>query len=594
MKNFLSKLKSYRLYSPEKFQEEIKNHVAHALEDLSFPRKAAGEIETFYDNSYTAQMGQEHFQEYSTFQAEYQKYKAGLVEIHQANSEKFLSESFAFEYAGGYSFYAIDSLEQIRLFRAGARTKTIFDPHIKAIFDNHVQFVVGDGINIQIPHPDLDRLIQDEWNNNGMELNFRDWVGAAYRDGECPISCYINDGNFWLVRQEPDEILEIEKHPRDKSMTLGYKRTYNGLDGLKDEYFADINYYDLKAPRNEQSRRFAGKLSENKLMMFVRYGDLRRDRGVPQLMSVLRYAKLYEDLILDLALLLHERSKVVWILTIKDKKLTDREFRPPRGGTVKIETDSRTWRTENPKIQGYINAEYGRIIRLPLCAASGFPEYLIFGESRGANYSALRETSHPVMQMTVAHQIFWAYWLKMLFRKMLVEKKKAGIITQDKIRLKKPDIELMAERIGEQAKRDGALPTDTIELLKDLNAMLEGQKSTEISVEDIPIHIIWPKKVPANPLLRNQALQIEDQMRWTSKATIRKELGRESELEESLIKRDQKVMPPILPGKNGQTGPSRAPKNPSTETGVQNYDRKIGKDRQPSEAYDGNGNARKE
>jgi hypothetical protein len=362
-----------------------------------------------------------------------------------------------------------------------------------------------------------------------------------------------DDGTVKFRTIDPFEIKEFEFHPEDKETILAYKRVSGSdLKGEKDRWYADANYYEQLEDKVD-GETSQNELEEGVLLFYFKYGYRDGYRGEQPLLPILRYDRIYEDVLLDLARLYHERSSVVWILRIlgNNSNVFSRSDTPVKGAKYKIETDFKRWRIEDTKLSDFNSSDYARPHRLAMAAGVGIPEYAVFQDSSNQSYASLRRADGPLSLLTQSTQNMWCVDVAEMVRVILRE--------------------LVARRQIEATYKISKLPFEEIIRLISIDNLQEAEliakdknKLIEVDTVDLPIAVIFPKLQNDNPLLFAQSLSVLILAGVLSRRTAMKMLGVDPDNELSLISLD-----PIKLITQAGTGKTEQPET--------NYDRKMDK-----------------
>jgi hypothetical protein len=271
-----------------------------------------------------------------------------------------------------------------------------------------------------------------------------------------------------------------------------------------------------------------------------------------------------------LSRLYHERSRVSWILKIKSGKqgAVDRSVLPFQGAVIKLETDDRTWRTEDPHLTDFNSRDYGAVHRSAISAGAGMAEAVVFEDSSNQSYASLRHADTPFSMLVADTQRMWSNDLKIFIRTILRELVKHEVLPE-KIKIEKvPVAEALKLVTGLLSKNSEDIKlvqeaADKLKVIMESAQVNEFVESQIVNTVDLPITIIFPRSLGDNPLLFAQAVTILSQAGIISTRTAQKWIGLDSKIEAMLIKYD-------IPKDNVQTG--------KTETARTNYDKKLNRD----------------
>jgi hypothetical protein len=481
------------------------------------------------------------------------------------NSPKFenLSEA-AFLAVGGISQV---TPEEDSYFQVAARDKARYSPFIRNIINLVGSATLSTGIKIDIPNEEVDTIITNILTKAKFNSKLKGFVRNEYTDGEIFIARYMrSDGTVKYRTLDAQEITEIEYHPEDKETVLAVKR-----DWFDTKYKPHTTWYAISGYEEQKEDEIDGAYSdhdseveENPIVFFFRYGYREGRRGETPLLPVLRYDRIYEDVLLDLARLYHERSSVAWILKLKgnNPNILDRTDRPVRGAKIKIETDNKVWRVEDVKISDFNSDNYAKPHRLAIAAGVGIPEYLLFQDISNASYASLRAAGGPFDMLISSIQDRWVENIQEMVKDILKGLVKKGKLKSEYEIAKLPSM----QEILNLGKLEGTELKEGADILK--------AKVTKVKVktEELPVSVIFPTAHDDNPLLTAQATSILVQAGIMSRRTAMKLIGLDPENENALISVDRLVN---VMNNNGTTQPNSQPRSQQPET---NYANKMNRD----------------
>lgn len=434
----------------------------------------------------------------------------------------------------------VDPDQDSRIFQvmAEAERAAKTDPHAISIVNAVKNYVIGSGVTINCSIQPMEDLLKDFWRRSSMERRSREAAARKFYFGEHEFFYFLGNKGEVTVRDrtKPYDIGKVMTHPDDAETRLIYERK---LDNEEVENFADINYFSrLKAdPWMKKASIDHRRLPKNILVQMCKYGDTSSVRGESQLYPVLRFLKFYYDFIVDRIVLNHERSKVVWIRTVKGSG-TDftRAQRAPQGGVVYTETDRLTWRTESANIGADDCTADGRLIRLAIAAGVGMPEHVIFQDPSNNVYASLRKQDTPYAQMIISHQQEWKLDYEEMFRTVFREAVTGGLLNP------KTDIATYtlegADRIYWEILPMVSQGASDIEIRSALEAVSSElpKKTITVETELVPVAIDFPSIVQEDPVVLAQTAEVKLRARLASRTTLAAELGYNLKQEELYAK----------------------------------------------------------
>ncbi|MDD5109543.1 MAG: hypothetical protein PHC29_08635 [Candidatus Omnitrophica bacterium] len=482
-------------------------------------------------------------------------------------SDENFNEALFTMASGGYIEY---SEEEHEWFIKAAREKERYSPIVRNIRNLIVNAVLASELKVDIPHEETDEAITKILEKNNFSERLKRWISTSYIDSEIfPFVHFGNKGNIKIREVDPLEIIEIIRHPQDADMVMGYKREYEQLDHtVKTKYYKDYNTTIIEEDDSLDPYQWPYPSSDtvdNSFMLWFKYGARNRERGELPLAPVMRWERIYEDIVIDLARLYHERAKVIWLLKITGNKSSqlDRNELPVKSGTIKLESENRTWRIEDPKLTAQVSENYGNPHRSMIAAGAGIPTHLVFMDSSSQSYASLRHASSPFNSLIKSIQYDLTNFIKYFIRIILVGMVERGQLpTQVEIeQLPQQDSTIIvAEVLSMVAKKqenfeEYNLSENLDKLLEEIkNEGVSGKKAekkkVKVSTIDLPINIIFPKQESDNPLILAQAINVLVQSKVLSLRTARKMLGLDPSIEAALVNFDFSI--PYMGGKSEQ------------------------------------------
>ena len=467
-------------------------------------------------------------------------------------------------------------------FMMASRNKARYSPHIRNIVNLMGAATLINMVKIDIANEEVDRKVNSILSANNLPKLLRQWIPMKYVDGELFVLIYYkDDGRMMLRTLDSQEVEKVVYHQYDMSMVVGIKRNPKWVSGDADSC---VKYYEIPSHKwpddfhDELRTEMEGKEELNKIGLYWKYGYRDGQRGELPLLPILRYDKIYEDILIDLSRLYHERARVLWIKKIKGNSVyaTDRTAPPIRSGVYRLETDNIEWRVEDPHLADFNNDSYGRRHTLAMAAGVSFPEFLITQDSSSQSYATLRKADTPFTLTINDTQNMWSGNLAELTRviiKLLIECEELPetINIQDIPQSQILESITLAKQIQENPEKAEKI----FERVTELEEATSGKTRT-IKTEEIPISIIWPRFFGDNPLQNAQALEVLRRSGLISQHTAIKLAGNDPELELILMQYDQMR---IAQDQN-EPAPrkkSKAINQKRSQTGDANYDAKLGR-----------------
>ena len=408
------------------------------------------------------------------------------------------------------------------------------DPHAISIVRNIKNYIVGSGVTFSCFDQGIEDHLKSYWVRSKMNRRVREAVGRKFISGEHYFFHFIAKNGLVTTRDKTEafQIPKVVTHSEDAETRIAYGRPKSGTTANELEWFADM---DLRESMKNTPEFFKGekfdfrKLNRRKspVVQMLKYGPTSNVRGRPQMYSILRYLKYYQDFILDRIILNHERSKVVWIRTLKGNRgqETGRTLHGPRSGQILTETSQVEWKAVSANINAQDVTPDGRLMRMTIGAGVSFPEYVIFMDPSNQVYASLRKQETPLSQNIRPQQQDWVWDLEDTFRFVLRAGVNGGIL--------KPQTELATYTLESARKiqqecfqmiQEKADYESIVAALVDLDkgASLE---TTKVATELVPVEVSLPDIVQEDPSSKAKIAEILLRSRLASRTTLAAELG---------------------------------------------------------------------
>ena len=447
-----------------------------------------------------------------------------------------LTEFFAGGPLGSYAVGSDEDSAVLVQVMESCHQKAKIDPHAKSIISNLTNYTVGTGLEISCSVQEVDDVLRSFVTNNQLHSRIKQAVKSKFVHGEHYFFFYIDPstGDIYLRdRTKPYDIRSIQTHPEDTETRLAYGRLMENdsinriafdtdKDNAKYDWYADIDYFEQKTLPSGAVAKGTGRMSNRKLVQMVKMGAGSDVRGVPLMYPVLRYLKYYEDFITDRIILNHERSKVVWVRRISgNRKLAGgRAQRGPIGGQILTETPQIEWRVIKPEINADDVTEDGRLIRLAIASGVGIPEHLLFQDPSNQVYASIRSSDTPFAQSIRSYQFDWLKDLEIMFRVVIREKVKAGILpeTTEVETFTMESYGRMTDEIGPMI-RAKAPRNEVVHALAQISDEVPTE-TVKVNTVDVKIDLQFPEVVQHDPIRMAQESEILHRIGVLSKTEI--------------------------------------------------------------------------
>jgi len=548
-------------------------------------------------------VAESHDDRFSLYESRYETKKKGKDEEGKDFS---IIESFTGGWHPQFDTAYDQSVEQLHRMQQVTLSKYFSDPHCRSIIENWLNYTIGGGIQFNIDNEKVKKVVDDFRRNNGMESREKDIVKMSFIEGEVFLVYYVSarDGDTKIRRIRPQEIADIETHPEDVETIFSYHWYYtDSRPGTTQSYSVDLRLADIEYDNYKQESQSKGvlkrknsqyepRLKRNTEIQFIKMGLDNELRGRVPLQPVLRFLKYYEDWLVDRIILNHERSKVVWIKSVKGRGQGEwgknsgvRASKSPKGGVMLVESDNETYRIESPELNANEAKEDGMAILHTIGAGSNMPLHVLNQRADMTSYASIRKSDTPFSQFIRGSQQFFKPEFERMYREVIENKVKAGKLpkTISVYDYSQEDLKVAFDIINE-----GYLENRHIDTIKEeVDKVLDSKpKKRKIKTVDVPLGIEFPEVLREDLKAQADVLKIHKDIGIASLATLAAKAGYnwKEELHNKMVEKDFfKQNDPVDP-KKGDEEDNGGDKNDGEPSGSQGD---KGDDKSPGQGEDG-------
>lgn len=474
------------------------------------------------------------------------------------------------------------TVSRLRLQQNAAVYQWINFPVTRSIIENIKRYAVGRGVKFDAFIEDIQAYLERFWRQSDMEKRVKD----AFRD-------YLMMGeDFWVFFERPTDdwdkekespiiarripalqINDIEVDKDDMERNLAYMREYQPdpkTPEMKKVWYLDVEYpkgdeekIGLPRPLNNTPSQNEVDAQEERVMM-LKYGLSFDARGRSFLESVLRYTRIYMDFLYDRARLTHLHTKIFMIetrTTKSGKTLSTSYEKMPKGGIKLVASPDRKFELVGPQTGAGDAMVDNKMMLYNIGSGVSSPIHILNMNAENENYSSIREAANPFVQMIHDLQDEWAEYIRKMFRYVLAEGVRRGVLEPEYEISKYPD-GTMGEAAGYIASRLKA-GVDLKKILVEAAGMFGKPVKLKMQTVDVPIHVIFPEVAQADLEKVAQSLMLLVQSGIMSKETAMNKLGLEptsernrlaADDEEARIKQEE-ILKRMKTGQNGDINP---------------------------------------
>jgi hypothetical protein len=427
------------------------------------------------------------------------------------------------------------SFEELWAIQDACWVKYGTDTIVQGIVDSFVDYIIGTGIALETPIPNVTKALNDFRKVNQMFKREREIVKSSFLDGEYFFLLFFDKkkGDVILRKGHPRTIEAIETAPGDIEVPYSYKQRYSTYDdqgnpttNFRARFINDFNYNDIMKLGFYTPGKHYKETIQNLTCIHLKFNDSDKLRGLPPLMRILKWIKIYENFMMDRMVLNHERSKVVWIKSIlqRTKDAMNKAFRAPEGGTMLIEREGIKYRTESSKLDSSEAKEDALGLLYYIGSGIRYPLHILNQRTDQQVYASIRKADTPFVKMIESFQFLYSHYFEQIYRFVLQNLVSAG----------KLDKEYSYDSYSEESLilsinkiNDGLYQGKNIEDIKnESQAILDvGKTSMKVKTIDLPISQDFTQIIWQDPKEMSDVLKIHQEIGIASKSTLSSKAG---------------------------------------------------------------------
>lgn len=300
------------------------------------------------------------------------------------------------------------------------------NPFVKRIVEMHVNYVVGEGVQIQANDERVQLIIDSFWNDptNNLDMKLEDVTRDLSLFGEVFICPFVNTmtGKVKLGYLDPLQVSGIETNPfnADEALYVVFDESGTGKRKLR------IVFTDTAGAGADMFPKVYGK--DNPILSIpvttdgMRIGEvfylsanktIGVTRGTSDFLPILDWCRSTEDLLFTLLDKAKLQNAVYLLLTVKNATAEQlRRFRDPndplyipqpKSGTMGIKSDNMEYEYLAPSLASADMSEAVRMFKSMIEIGSGVPEHQ-FGQGGDVNRATALEMGGPFHKMLQQRQ----------------------------------------------------------------------------------------------------------------------------------------------------------------------------------------------
>lgn len=448
---------------------------------------------------------------------------------------------------------------EFRLIQLIVNSRYNVDPYARNIVDNYTRYIIGSGIKVSVMNED----VEDQLESFNKQIDFaqlaEDLIKTSFKDGEVALNIQnkVNKAKkeiqWYAIKIFSEEIRGFDADTRNPGRKLTYwwqTSIYTETRfSMIDEWLADIEYFQHINTRGNPTDLGWGKapdkrkLSAENVILWFQHGDKRELRGRCPLEPVLRDLRLFEDFRINRAILNYERSKVLYIKTVKsglNRKNATTEIRKsasPKGGTQLTLYGNEQYEIQSPTLHAGDADHDGLLFQYAISTGTCIPVYILGMRADQQNYGAIKNTDTPFNQMITEYAGQFTRLFEKMYRFVIWRCVQSGILPktvkiQRVARESRKKYYATLERVyylileSDEARKRGEIKKITLEQVKAFSDELDqSMEEIDIPTTEIPLDIILADSIKPNPLEMAKTAFIERKIGMVSSRTLSEAAG---------------------------------------------------------------------
>lgn len=282
-----------------------------------------------------------------------------------------------------------------------------FNPIARRLIEHQVDFVLGNGLSVNSSRPDILSAVRLWWHANEWPRRIRERLRSLYIYGEWLHIPSPGTDVMKISDVVPTKITAVERdeydHGQADAIIIDKVRYKNGRE-------ADNVRYKVIRPRD-------GRLNGD-VFFFALNRVTGNMRGVSELLTILDYAQIYDDILFSRAERVRLMSQIYWDVTINGMSerevaewLRSRVDLPPAPGSIFAHNESVSLTPTVPNLRSEDHSEDAQLLKSHILTSAGWPG--IWFDDPSAGRASAQEMAEPAYRHVVSLQTEFSTFLRM-------------------------------------------------------------------------------------------------------------------------------------------------------------------------------------
>lgn len=285
------------------------------------------------------------------------------------------------------------------------------NPIGRRIIEVQVEWVVGEGVQIDAPNPATAKYLWKYWQHpvNRWELKLPARVRELLLFGEQFWPAFENQysGLLKLGALDPSRVKEVVTDPDNAELPIGIvTKSHLGGDERRIQTIIRGDETEMLSPAAARER---DRFTDGELFLFQINKLSSQTRGTSDLFALADWLEGYEELLFSILQQERVRSQYIWDLTIEGATQEEieerlRTIQPPKPLSIRAHNEKETWSLVGPDAgAASTNSEHARLFRNHALGGAGLPEHW-YGGGGDVNRATAAEMSGPTEKAMTAKQ----------------------------------------------------------------------------------------------------------------------------------------------------------------------------------------------
>lgn len=294
-----------------------------------------------------------------------------------------------------------------------------YNPIARRILETIVEWVVGEGVQIQAKNPATAEYLKRFWDHpvNRWDLKLPMRTRELFLFGEQFWPAFQNQfsGLISLAAMDPARVKAVVPDPDNAETVVGV--VTSSREGQEERRLRTILRGDEMEILSDAALRERERFTDGELFVAQVNKLSAQTRGTSELFALADWLDGYEQLLFGILQQEKARSQYIWDLELQgatEEQIQERlqTLRPPRPLSVRVHNEKEKWTLVGPDAGGAAaNTEHARLFRNHVLGGGAIPEHW-YGGGGDVNRATAAEMGAPTEKAMTARQKVIKYLLE--------------------------------------------------------------------------------------------------------------------------------------------------------------------------------------